>query len=72
MPAALPSLRRQAEDAIDRLLALLDAIDGDTDLEDDELEDGGDREPSLGWRDYPIYQSGNMFGGCDDLEEEYI
>jgi hypothetical protein len=46
MPAAMPAtiLRRQAEDAIDRLLALLDDLDGDTDLEDDEL--GEDDDPA--------------------------
>jgi hypothetical protein len=42
---AIPSLsRREIERAIERLIALLDLIDGDPDL-----EDGGDGEPSLGW-----------------------
>ncbi|MFC2252505.1 hypothetical protein ACETRX_22910 [Labrys portucalensis] len=51
-------LRQMAEDAIEQLVALLDAIDGDCDLEDDTedeaVDDVGcdpdtDREPNLGW-----------------------
>ena len=43
-----PSLRAKIENAVERLLAVLDHLDGDPDLEDDApLEDGGDREPSL-------------------------
>lgn len=38
-----PSLRQQAEEAIERLIALLDTLDGDADL-----EPNGDLEPSLG------------------------
>lgn len=36
-------MRQQIEDAIERLIAMLDALDGDADL-----EDGADAEPSLG------------------------
>lgn len=39
-----PMARRQIEDTIERLLALLDQADGDADLEPD-----NDDEPSLGW-----------------------
>jgi hypothetical protein len=38
-PSALnPTTRRSIEDEIDRLIALLDAMDGDPDLEGDERE----------------------------------
>jgi hypothetical protein len=56
---AMRVLRRQAEQEIERLLAFLDATDGDSDMEPelagtDALHDGGededtDAEPSLGW-----------------------
>jgi hypothetical protein len=56
---AMRILRRQAEQEIERLLAFLDATDGDTDMEPelagtDAYHDGGededtDAEPSLGW-----------------------
>lgn len=39
-----PTIRQQAEEAIERLIALLDEIDGDADL-----EPNGDLEPSLGF-----------------------
>ena len=39
-----PTIRQQAEDAIERLIALLDELDGDADL-----EPNGDLEPSLGF-----------------------
>lgn len=38
-----PTIRQQAEEAIERLIALLDELDGDADL-----EPNGDFEPSLG------------------------
>ena len=48
--AALKKLRKEAAAEIDRLLAFLDDLDGDTDLEDDSDEDEGEvDEPSLGW-----------------------
>ncbi len=50
-----PDMRRRIAAAVDALVALLDQIDGDTDLEeddppedDDPAEDAGDAEPSLG------------------------
>jgi hypothetical protein len=42
--AALQRVRSEAEAEVDRLLALLDALDGDADL-----EEGGDTEPELGF-----------------------
>lgn len=46
---ALRAVRRAAEDEIERLIALLDAIDPDPDLEDDPyLEEEGLDEPWLG------------------------
>ncbi len=42
--AALPVNRRVVEDEIERLIGLLDGIDGD-----ENLEATGDDEPSLGW-----------------------
>jgi hypothetical protein len=42
--AVLMRLREEAAAEIDRLLAFLDATEGDIDK-----EDGGDDEPSLGW-----------------------
>lgn len=42
--------RLDVETEIERLIAFLDEIDGDPDLEDDDpAEEGGDTEPSLGW-----------------------
>lgn len=44
--------RAALADEIERLMAQLDALDGDPDLEDgDDDEDGADGEPSLGWTD---------------------
>jgi len=37
-------LRERVEDAIERLIAMLDALDGDADF-----EPGNDDEPSMGW-----------------------
>ena len=45
-----PATRRGIEDAIERLIALLDTLDPDVDLEpDSDDEPNGDDEPSLGW-----------------------
>lgn len=42
--------RREIENHIERLIAALDALDGDPDLEGDaDFEPQGDDEPSLGW-----------------------
>ena len=72
-PLAGPELRASLEeaaqtalDAADRIIALLDRIDGDTDL-----EDGGDAEPSLA---APENTTGSqvvyMRGGNQDCETE--
>ncbi len=42
--AVSPSMRLRIETTVENLLALLDEIEGD-----ENLEDGGDAEPSLGW-----------------------
>ncbi len=51
-----PATRRGIEDAIEQLIALLDTLDPDVDLEPDtddeengDLEPDEDSEPSLGW-----------------------
>jgi len=41
--------RQQVEDAIERLINLLDDIDGDPDLEPEPLEEQHDREAELTW-----------------------
>lgn len=57
-------LRTQIEDAVERLLAMLDALDGDTDL-----EDGADAEPSLAAPENPHgSQAGWMRGSDTDCE----
>jgi hypothetical protein len=51
----LASLRREAEARVTLLIDLLDLLAPDPDLEDDDApEDGGDREPSLGFIDPKI------------------
>jgi len=58
VPASL--VRRSIEDEIERLIGVLDDLDGDPDFEDGEdpdLEDGVDAEPSIGTSDY--------YHGCD-------
>jgi len=60
--AALRRLRREAAAEIERLIALLDVLDADPDL-----EEPGDAEPSLGWT------STGYLGGdsdCEDQDEE--
>jgi hypothetical protein len=49
--AALQRLRSEAADEVERLLSLIDAIDGDPDVEPngDEQDDDRQDEPSLGW-----------------------
>jgi hypothetical protein len=46
-PAIYRFRRAEIENRIDELIALLDLIDGDPDLEDDELEEVDEREPPL-------------------------
>lgn len=56
------TLRRRMEAAIDSMLALLDELDGDPDL-----EASNDDEPSLGWCDG---KSSFRWGSDDDREAE--
>ncbi len=49
--------RHTLEAAIEEAITLLDALDGDPDLEPEPDEDGGDREPSLGSPDRVVNQS---------------
>lgn len=73
----LARIRREAAAEIDRLIALVDAIDGDPDLEVDQAddedggddEDNGDSEPSLGSLGHTS-QVDWMCGGRDDLERD--
>lgn len=58
--AALRRLRREAAAEIERLIALLDALDADPDL-----EEPGELEPSLGWT-FTGY-----LGGDSDCEEDH-
>lgn len=63
-----PALRARIEAAIERLVALLDAIDGDPDL-----ELMGDDEPSLGWtfrHDGVSTVVTDIYGDDRELEEE--
>ncbi|MBB3020654.1 hypothetical protein FHR70_003740 [Microvirga lupini] len=73
--ANLRALRTSIENELERLFSILDAIDGDPDLEPsfgtvmpgyvDEAESDADLEPSLGW-------TGTYAHGTDqDLEEEH-
>ncbi len=68
---ALPDTRTRIEgalalalDAVDHLVAALDDIEGDPDL-----EDGGDSEPSLGAPEGQASQIIWLRGGDRDLEE---
>lgn len=78
--AARQALTAIAEEAVERLIGLLDELAGDADLEeddapedDDPAEDGGDDENSLGWTER---ESNPLNAGCgrvltdadDDLE----
>lgn len=76
-PAEHPTVERQRirlklERVIDKLIAALDAIDGDADL-----EEGGDAEPALGFQEARVYDSQDNVirfsptGGSEwlDLEE---
>ena len=70
-PAVQPIPREEFErlaelalDIVDRIVALLDAEDGDPDR-----EDGGDAEPSLGAPEGHISQITWLRGSDQDLEE---
>ncbi|MCX5513737.1 hypothetical protein C3941_13665 [Kaistia algarum] len=62
--AALATLRREAEAEMDRLISLLDEIDGDPDLE----ANGDESEPSLGW--CPSGGHGDTEDREEDCEDE--
>lgn len=78
----LPIDRHALEDAIERLLRVLDALDGDPDREpedehggdildephDDDVFTGADSEYSMGWHDEGSQL--NLSAGRDDLEAE--
>jgi hypothetical protein len=70
---AIGRLRKEAQDEIERLLSFLDATD-DPDLEDDEVEDDPDQDPSLGAQEpgtYNVDQSRWEKSPRDDLEDEH-
>lgn len=56
-----PALRRRLEATVEQLIALLDEVDGDTDL-----EPNNDNEPMLGWVDRGPY----AWEATDDREAE--
>ena len=60
-----PSLRASLEEAVERLLTILDALDGDPDL-----EIGGDAESSLGAPDGHASQLVWLRGSDTDCEIE--
>lgn len=58
-------VRRVLEDEIERLIAMLDELDGDADFEQGEDdEDGHDAEPCLGW------SASGAHGLGDDREQD--
>ena len=69
-----PSIRRAIEDEIERLIALLDLVDPDPDLEPyladgAELSDGGDREGDTSDDEYSLgWTRTGAFGSGEDLE----
>ena len=69
---AIGRLRKEARDEIERLLSFLDAID-DPELEDDEVEQDPDQEPSLAAGQTGEYddQARWAAGGREDLEHEH-
>jgi hypothetical protein len=72
---AIGKLRREAQAEVDRLIAFLDATDGDADLEpDNDAEPEGDEEPSLGWTTVPNQAARSFHGPLSaepDLEDEH-
>lgn len=69
--AYIEAMLERLADLRDQLVAKLDALDADPDLEDDELgEDQGDREPSLGSSNR-VDQRAWSLGSCNDAEQEH-
>lgn len=60
--AITPVMRRRLVSTVENLIALLDDIDGDENLEEE-----GDDEPTLGWTGNASW---GQRGGDDDREEE--
>lgn len=75
-----PAVRRQLEAAVERLIAVLDTLDGDPDLEPstgfsaagvaDEVEIDADEENSLGWSESEG-ERGSLYCADRDLEDEH-
>jgi hypothetical protein len=67
----LHALRTQIEAELERMIDLLNAIDGDPDFEPEEDDDTTDYEPSLGWSisGATTWQDGSL--SLLDLEEEH-
>lgn len=60
-----PTLRKEIEATVERLIGILDLFDGDENVEDD-----GNGEPWLGWPDGKHPDLIRNPAGVDDLEEE--
>ncbi|MBK5958570.1 hypothetical protein CCR97_10165 [Rhodoplanes elegans] len=73
-PAELRAARRAAEAEIERLISLLDELDGDPDIEeDDPLEDDdADEDAEPGEEDDPLESNFGVacFAGDDELEAD--
>jgi hypothetical protein len=64
-------LRAKMSQAVDRLLAALDALDAVTEDREDESDDDTEREPELGWT-HTINQTARQYhGNGSDLEDEH-
>lgn len=61
----LREIRKDIESSLERMLVILDQLDGDPDLEE------GDDEPMLGWPANGGGQLSSSFGGTDDRELDY-
>ena len=59
--------RRALEHALNALIALFDALEGDTDLENEELENDLDFEPSLG----ALEEGSQLCWGNEEGEQQY-
>lgn len=64
-PVLLASRRRQLEDAVERALAALDALDGDPDFEDQCEDEGAQCEDEGSFSDYEASLCGVTFGRGD-------
>ena len=64
-PLRLASRRRQLEDAVERALAALDALDGDADLEAECEDEGAQCDDEGSFSDYEASLCGVVFGRGD-------